>query len=73
MLTEELSGASGLVSYPMVGIYKEIRNIKLADDDECPTDVVQQLGEAEYASATASDKLYIVRVWCQTAMELRLA
>jgi hypothetical protein len=72
ILTEDVLGVSGLASYPLVGIYKEMRNIKLADDDECPADLVQQLGEAEYASATASDKLYIVRVWSQTSMPLRL-
>ncbi|KAF1912907.1 hypothetical protein BDU57DRAFT_559113 [Ampelomyces quisqualis] len=46
----------------MFGIYKEIRNIKLADDDSCPADSVQDLGEVEYASANLSDNLYIVRL-----------
>ena len=56
-----------------MGIYKEIRNIKFADDDEtCPADLVRKLGEAEYAAATDSDKLYVVRVWCQTMMHVRL-
>lgn len=71
MLTIRL-GACGLVGYSSVGIYKEIRNIKITDKDECPADLVRKLGEAEYVNATDSDKLYIVRVWCQTMMHVRL-
>jgi hypothetical protein len=65
-------GACGLVGYPLVGIHKEIRNIKITDKDRCPADLVRKLGEAEYANATESDKLYVVRVWCQTMMHVRL-
>lgn len=68
-----LLGACGLIGYTSVGIYKEIRNIKLADDDSCPADLVHQLGEVELASATESDELYVVRVWCQNMMPVRLA
>lgn len=56
----------------MLGIYKEISNIKLADDYECPSDLVHKLAKAELALATESDKLYIVREWCQTTMPMRL-
>jgi hypothetical protein len=69
---DHVTGACGLVGYPLVGIYKEIRNIKIADKDKCPADLVRKLGEAEYAAATDSDKLYVVRVWCQTMMHVRL-
>jgi hypothetical protein len=56
-----------------MGIYKEMRNIKFADDKEkCPADLAQKLSEAEYAAATDSDKLYVVRVWCQTMMHVKL-
>jgi hypothetical protein len=66
-------GACGLIGYPFVGLYKEIRNIKFSDQGECPADLVWQLGETEYKQATNTDKLYIVRVWCQTMMRVRLA
>jgi hypothetical protein len=69
---DHVTGASGLLGYPMLGIYKEIRNIKITDKDECPADLVRKLGDAEYVSATDSDKLYVVRVWCQTMMHVRL-
>jgi hypothetical protein len=66
-------GACGLVGYPFVGIYKEIRNIKMSHRGDCPADLVRQLGETEYKQATDTDKMYIVRVWCQTMMRVRLA
>jgi hypothetical protein len=55
-----------------MGVYKEVKNIRLQDDDDCPADLVRRLGEAEWAAATDSDKLYIVRYWCQTMMRVRL-
>jgi hypothetical protein len=69
---ETAKGACGLVNYTLVGIYKEIRNIRFAHQDDCPADLVRQLGEAEYKQATDTDKLYVVRVWCQTTMRVRL-
>ncbi|KAH3905903.1 hypothetical protein HBI56_162330 [Parastagonospora nodorum] len=73
LVCKPTAGAVGVLGYTSVGIYKEIRNIKFADDDEtCPADLVRKLGEAEYAAATDSDKLYVVRVWCQTMMHVRL-
>lgn len=66
------AAASGLVGYPMLGVYKELSNVKLADDYECPADLVHKLAQAEMAIATESDKLYIVREWCQTTMPMRL-
>jgi hypothetical protein len=69
----EALGAVGVLGYASVGIYKEIRNIKFADDKEkCPAELVRKIGEEEYANATESDKLYVVRVWCQTMMHVRL-
>lgn len=56
----------------MLGVYKELSNVKLADDYECPADLVHKLAQAEMAIATESDKLYIVREWCQTTMPMRL-
>jgi hypothetical protein len=66
------AGACGLLSYSFVGIYKEIRNVKLSDKDKCPADLVRKLGEEEYGLATDADKLYVVQVWCQTMMHVRL-
>jgi hypothetical protein len=65
-------GACGLVGYAFMGVYKEVKNIRFQDDDDCPADLVRRLGEAEWAAATDSDKLYIVRYWCQTMMRVRL-
>ncbi|KAH7072144.1 hypothetical protein BKA63DRAFT_544524 [Paraphoma chrysanthemicola] len=65
-------GACGLVGYTSVGVYKSIRNIKLPAEEVCPADLVHKLGEAEYNMATDADKLYVVRVWCQTMMRVRL-
>ena len=56
-----------------MGVYKSIRNIKVSNKDECPADLVRRLGEDEYSNATDADKLYVVRVWCQTRMRVRLA
>lgn len=64
-------GACGLIGYSSVGIYKSIRNIKFTKQDD-PAAIVRQLGEVEYAQATDADKLYVVRVWCQTQMRVRL-
>jgi hypothetical protein len=66
------SGSCGLVGYSTLGVYKAIRNIKVSDKEECPADVVRRLGEVEYGNATDPDKLYVVRVWCQTMMRVRL-
>jgi hypothetical protein len=65
-------GACGLLSYSFVGAYKEIRNIKVSERNKCPADLVRTLGEAEYHQATDADRLYVVRVWCQTMMRVRL-
>jgi hypothetical protein len=62
-----------LIGYTSVGVYKSIRNIKIPDGEVCPADLVHKLGEAEYNMATDADKLYVVRVWCQTMMRVRLA
>ncbi|KAH7385503.1 hypothetical protein DE146DRAFT_759733 [Phaeosphaeria sp. MPI-PUGE-AT-0046c] len=72
VICKPTAGASGLVGYPLLGFYKELSNIKLADDDECPGDLVHKLAEAEMVIATESDKLYVVREWCQTTMPMRL-
>ena len=69
---EHVLGACGLVGYPFLGAYKSIRNIKITNKDECPADLVRKLGEAEYDAVTDADKLYVVRVWCQTMMRVRL-
>ncbi|CAO2653445.1 Nn.00g028560.m01.CDS01 [Neocucurbitaria sp. VM-36] len=66
------AGACGLIGYSSVGVYKSIRNIKTRKQDD-PANLVRQLGEVEYAQANDADKLYIVRVWCQTQMRVRLA
>lgn len=66
------AGACGLIGYSSLGIYKSIRSIKLPSKDVCPADLVMKLGEAEYDAATDADKLYVVRVWCQTMMRVRL-
>jgi hypothetical protein len=68
----EVLGACGLVGYVFMGVYKECKNTRLADDDDCPADLVRRLGETEWVEATESDKLYIVRYWCQTMMRVRL-
>jgi hypothetical protein len=72
VIHNNLTGACGLIGYPSVGVYKSIRNIKTSNKGECPTKLVRRLGETEYQSATDADKLYIVRVWCQTMMRVRL-
>jgi hypothetical protein len=71
-LTEVRIGCCGLVNYTFIGIYKEIRGIKFANQDDCPADLVRQLGEVELKQATDTDKLYVVRVWCQTTMRVCL-
>ena len=67
-----VTGACGLIGYSSVGVYKSSRNIKVSNKDECPADLIRKLGEAEYDDATDADKLYVVRVWCQTMMRVRL-
>ncbi|KAH8725638.1 hypothetical protein GQ44DRAFT_706876 [Phaeosphaeriaceae sp. PMI808] len=72
LVCKPAAGACGLLGYSAVGVYKEIRNIKLSKREMCPADLVQKLGEAEYEDATDSDKLHVVRIWCQTMMHVRL-
>lgn len=54
-----------------MGIYKSIRNIEFSKRDD-PADLVHKLGAVEYQQASDADKLYVVRVWCQTQMRVRL-
>ncbi|KAF1850587.1 uncharacterized protein K460DRAFT_271296 [Cucurbitaria berberidis CBS 394.84] len=65
------AGACGLIGYSAVGVYKSIRNIKIRKQDD-PAKLVRELGEVEYAQANDADKLYVVRVWCQIQMRVRL-
>jgi hypothetical protein len=37
-----------------------------------PAELVRSIGEAEYQQASDADKLYIVRLWCQTQMRVRI-
>ncbi|KAF2027095.1 hypothetical protein EK21DRAFT_102830 [Setomelanomma holmii] len=69
---QRVIGACGLVGYTSVGVYESIRRIKIPHGEVCPVDLVRKLGEAEYEAATDADKLYVVRVWCQTMMRVRL-
>ncbi|KAF2821019.1 hypothetical protein CC86DRAFT_303644 [Ophiobolus disseminans] len=73
LVDEAVLGACGLLGYPAVGVYKSIRNIKVSNREICPADLVWKFGQAEFDAATDADKLYIVRVWCQTMMRVRLA
>ncbi|KAI4927164.1 uncharacterized protein J4E92_006329 [Alternaria infectoria] len=65
------AGACGLVGYSSVGVYKSIRNIGSAKEED-PIHVVQRLGEIEYQQSSDADRLYIVRLWCQTQMRVRI-
>ena len=65
-------GACGLVGYSSLGVYKSIRQIKVSGREKKARDVVWGLGEAEYERATDVEKLYVVRVWCQNMMRVRL-
>jgi hypothetical protein len=65
-------GACGLIGYSSVGVYKSISNIG-SSKKEKPTDVVRRVGEVEYQQASDADKLYIVQLWCQTQMRVRIS
>lgn len=55
-----------------MGVYKSIRNIGSVKKED-PIHVVQELGEIEYQQASDADRLYIVRLWCQTQMRVRIS
>jgi hypothetical protein len=65
-------GACGLLGYSSVGVYKSIRNIG-SSKEKNPINVVRRVGEAEYQQASEADKLYIVRLWCQMQMRVRIS
>ncbi|KAI4649331.1 hypothetical protein J4E93_003647 [Alternaria ventricosa] len=65
------AGACGLVGYSSVGVYKSIRNIGSVKKED-PIHMVQRLGEIEYQQASDADRLYVVRLWCQTQMRVRI-
>jgi hypothetical protein len=54
-----------------MGVYKSIRKIGAAKQEE-PEDVVRRLGDMEYQQASDADKLFIVRLWCQTQVRVRI-
>ncbi|KAH7359828.1 hypothetical protein BKA66DRAFT_515011 [Pyrenochaeta sp. MPI-SDFR-AT-0127] len=70
-LFKPAAGACGLLGYPSVGIYKSIRNMNQPQRED-PADLVRKLGDVEYQYANDADKLYVVRVWCQTQMRVQL-
>ena len=65
-------GACGLLGYSSIGIYKSVRNAAYGLKKEDPNELVWKLGQAEYQQASDADRLYVVRVWCQTQMRVRL-
>ncbi|KAL6160575.1 hypothetical protein ACJQWK_11865 [Exserohilum turcicum] len=65
------AGACGLVGYSSVGVYKSIRKIG-ASKKENPADVARKLGEDEYQQSTDADRLFVVRLWCQIQMRMRI-
>ncbi|XP_014558170.1 hypothetical protein COCVIDRAFT_25282 [Bipolaris victoriae FI3] len=65
------AGACGLVGYSSVGVYKAIRNIG-SPKTEDPAEAMMKVGEAEYQHVSDADKLFIVRLWCQIHMRIRI-
>ncbi|EUC42325.1 hypothetical protein COCMIDRAFT_103807 [Bipolaris oryzae ATCC 44560] len=65
------AGACGLIGYSSVGVYKAIRKIG-APKTEDPAEIMRKVGEAEYQQVSDADKLFIVRLWCQIHMRIRI-
>lgn len=64
-------GACGLIGYSSVGVYKAIRKIG-APKTEDPAETMRKMGELEYQHVSDADKLFIVRLWCQIHMRIRI-
>ncbi|KAH7562778.1 hypothetical protein BM1_02298 [Bipolaris maydis] len=65
------AGACGLIGYSSVGVYKAIRKIG-APKTEDPAETMRKMGELEYQHVSDADKLFIVRLWCQIHMRIRI-
>jgi hypothetical protein len=71
--TNEFQGACGLVSYGLVGAYKQVKasSAKASEGDAVEPGAIRilELGDAEYEMASEQTRVEVVRRWCQLRRE----